>query len=98
MRRPSGANHKSQNTFTHNFYGHSLFTMSSDLDYTDLEIQVLLDIVEEVIPEVLMNGKLSHDVTSKTIPDKLSIVWHKFNALATHNKLTGNPNCPPTVH
>ena len=48
---PRGANHKLKNLFTHIFYDPSLFTMSSGLGYTDLELQALLDIIEEVLPQ-----------------------------------------------
>ena len=52
----------------------SVYTMSRGLGYTDVELQGLLAIIKEVLPRALMNGKLCHEITSKTFLDKRWIV------------------------
>ena len=72
--------------------------MSRGLGYTDIELQALLDIVEEVLPQ---SPNEWEEVSRRHIENypgqTLDSIRHKFNALANDKKPTGDPHCPPTV-
>ena len=72
--------------------------MSRGLGYTDVELQALLDIVEEVLPRSPNEWEAVSRCHIENYPGRtLDSIRRKFNALANHKKPTGDPNCPPTV-
>ncbi len=72
--------------------------MSRGLGYTDIELQALLDIVEEVLPRSPNEWEEVSRRHVENYPGRtLDSIRRKFNALANHKKPTGDPHCPPTV-
>ena len=72
--------------------------MSRGLGYTDIELQALLDIVEEVLPRSPNEWEEVSRRHIENYPGRtLDSIRRKFNALANHKKPTGDPHCPPTV-
>ena len=70
--------------------------VSHGLGYTDSELEALLDIIEEVLPQSPNEWEAVSWRHLENYPGRtLDSIRRKFNSLANHKKPTGDPNCLP---